>query len=242
MIKKLIYVLEDEENIRHLIRYNLETSGFRVRCFETGSLLFDALDDAACDLLLLDIMLPDTDGYEVLAKVRLDKRFINMPVIMLTAKKEELDKILGLEMGADDYITKPFSVREMTSRIKAVLRRTSKNPVVVASVLPERIEHMGIEILTASHQVKKDGKRLPLSLKEYQLLEILMSDPGRVFTRDVLLDKIWGYEYIGETRTVDVHIRYLRRHLGDNGPFFKYIDTVRGLGYKFIDSSEVSDV
>ncbi|MBN2557687.1 MAG: response regulator transcription factor [Clostridia bacterium] len=242
MNKKLIYVLEDEENIRHLIRYNLESSGFRVRCFETGSSLFSALEDAVCDLLLLDIMLPDTDGYEVLAKIRLDKRFCNMPVIMLTAKKEELDKILGLEMGSDDYITKPFSVREMTSRIKAVLRRASNNKVAADPVLPERIELMGIEILPVSHQVRKDGKRLPLSLKEYQLLEILMSAPGKVFTRDMLLDKIWGYEYIGETRTVDVHIRYLRRHLGDNGPDFKYIDTIRGLGYKFIDSPEASDV
>lgn len=233
MKKKLIYVLEDEKNIQHLIKYNLESSGFLVGCFDNGHDFFEAIRNKICDLLLLDIMLPDTDGYDVLAKLRLDTVFINLPVIMLTAKKEELDKVLGLEMGADDYITKPFSVREMTSRIKAVLRRTSRHKVETPSNLPETITYSGIQISPAKHLVIKDGEKLALSLKEYQLLELMMSDPGKVFTRDVLLDKIWGYDYFGETRTVDVHIRYLRRRLGDNGPDFKYIETVRGLGYKF---------
>ncbi|MDX1357511.1 MAG: response regulator transcription factor [Clostridia bacterium] len=233
MKKKLIYVLEDEKNIQQLIKYNLESSGFSVECYETGRAFFKAIEKKLCDLVLLDIMLPDTDGYDVLAKLRLDKDFINVPVIMLTAKKEELDKILGLEMGADDYITKPFSVREMTSRIKAVLRRTSRHTVKPPGGLPEKIEMHGIEVFPAKHIVKKDGEKLNLSLKEYQLLELMMSEPDKVFTRDVLLDKIWGYDYFGETRTVDVHIRYLRRRLGDNGPDFNYIETIRGLGYKF---------
>lgn len=233
MKKKLIYVLEDEKNIQQLIKYNLESSGFTVTCFETGLSLFKALSVKICDLLLLDIMLPDTDGYDVLTKLRLDSNFINLPVIMLTAKKEELDKILGLEMGADDYITKPFSVREMTSRIKAVLRRTSRHNITPTRDLPEKLNLKGIEIYPAKHLVTQDGEKLYLSLKEYQLLELMMSKPGKVFTRDVLLDKIWGYDYFGETRTVDVHIRYLRRKLGDNGPDFKYIETIRGLGYKF---------
>lgn len=233
MKKKSIYVLEDEKNIQQLIKYNLESSGFAVTCFDTGRTFFNALQTQKCDLLLLDIMLPDTDGYDVLARLRLDPEYINLPVIMLTAKKEELDKVLGLEMGADDYITKPFSVREMTSRIKAVLRRATRHAVNQPGNLPDRISLNGIEILPGEHIVTKDGEQLTLSLKEYQLLELMMSEPGKVFTRDVLLDKIWGYDYFGETRTVDVHIRYLRRRLGDNGPDFRYIDTVRGLGYKF---------
>lgn len=136
-------------------------------------------------------------------------------------------------MGADDYITKPFSVREMTSRIKAVLRRYSRHKVQISSNLPEKISLNGIEVNPSRHIVTKDGEKLTLSLKEYQLLEVMMLEPGKVFTRDVLLNKIWGYDYFGETRTVDVHIRYLRRKLGDNGPDFKYIETIRGLGYKF---------
>lgn len=233
MNKKSVYVLEDEENIQRLIVYNLESSGFIVKCFENGKRFFEALENELCDLILLDIMLPDTDGYDVLAKLKLNSSYINIPVIMLTAKNEELDKILGLEMGADDYITKPFSVRELTSRIKAVLRRTYRHEVSASPILPSVISLLGIEINPEKHSVLKNGTQLNLSLKEYQLLELLMSEPGKVFTRSVLLDKIWGYDYFGETRTVDVHIRYLRRELNDNGPDFKYIETVRGVGYKF---------
>ena len=233
MKKKLIYVLEDERNIQHLIKYNLESSGFTVNCFENGSSFFNGLNAKLCDLILLDIMLPDTDGYDVLAKLKLNAEHAHIPVIMLTARKEELDKVLGLEMGADDYITKPFSVRELTSRIKAVLRRTNSPSPTQQNELPGIIKHMDLEIYPEKHQVFKKGTPLSLSLKEYQLLELLMAEPGKVFTRDTLLNRIWGYDYYGETRTVDVHIRYLRRELGDNGPDFNYIETVRGLGYKF---------
>lgn len=233
MNKKLIYVLEDEKNIQQLITYNLESSGFIVKCFDNGKRFFESIEKELCDLLLLDIMLPDTDGYDVLAKLKLNSKYINIPVIMLTAKNEELDKVLGLEMGADDYITKPFSVRELTSRIKAVLRRASRHEVSNSPLTPTVISLHGIEINSEKHSVVKDGEQILLSLKEYQLLELLMSEPGKVFTRSVLLDKIWGYDYFGETRTVDVHIRYVRRHLNDNGPDFKYIEAVRGLGYKF---------
>ena len=234
MNKKTIYVLEDEKNIQHLIKYNLESSGFIVKCFSTGSDFFRQMDEAPCDLILLDIMLPDTDGLDVLARLRLKTEFSRIPVIMLTAKKEEFDKVLGLEMGADDYITKPFSVRELTSRIKAVLRRTSSPAAIGEESLQTLLKCRDIEIHGDRHQVFKSGKLLSLSLKEYMLLELLISNPGKVFTRENLLNNIWGYDYYGETRTVDVHIRYLRRKLDDNGPDFKYIDTVRGLGYKFI--------
>lgn len=233
MKKKLIYVLEDEKNIQQLIKYNLESSGFSVKCFDTGTKFFGEIKNEICDLLLLDIMLPDTDGYDVLAKLKLNSEYKNIPVIMLTAKNEEFDKILGLEMGSDDYITKPFSVREMTSRIKAVLRRSSRHEVPLMTETTSVINFKGIQIDSEKHSVFKDGKLLALSLKEYKLLELLISEPGKVFTRDILLDKIWGYDYYGETRTVDVHIRYLRQRLNDNGPDFKYIETVRGIGYKF---------
>lgn len=233
MKKKEIYVLEDAKNIQHLIKYNLELSGYIVKCFSTGTDFFQNLKENSFDLLILDIMLPDTDGYDVLAKLKVNPKLSLIPVIMLTAKKEELDKILGLEMGADDYITKPFSVRELTSRIKAVLRRSESSTHKNDDILPGLIKHMDLEIHTEKHLVYQSGKLISLSLKEYQLLALLMSDPGKVFTRDTLLNKIWGYDYYGETRTVDVHIRYLRRELGDNSPDFSYIETVRGLGYKF---------
>ncbi len=233
MKKKYIYILEDEKNIQRLIAYNLNSSGFSTKSFETGSDFFTAMEEFPCDLLLLDIMLPDTDGYDVLTKIRLDSRFVNLPVIMLTAKKEELDKILGLEMGADDYITKPFSVRELTSRIKAVLRRSSRHTLSSYTNLPEKLNHLDIEINPEKHLVTQRGKEISLTLKEYSLLVLMMSEPGKVFTREILLDKIWGYDYFGGTRTVDVHISYLRKNLSDNGPDFNYIETIRGVGYKF---------
>ncbi len=234
MKKKMIFVLEDEKNIQHLIKYNLESSGYEVICFSTGFEFLKFLKENTCDLILLDIMLPDTDGFDILSKLKRNGKNSQIPVIMLTAKKEELDKILGLEMGADDYITKPFSVRELTSRIKAVLRRSMQNLPDDNQVSGNEIRNLDIVMYKDKHQVFKSGSLIDLSLKEYQLLETLMSDPGKVFTRDVLLNKIWGYDYYGETRTIDVHIRYIRRKLGDNGPEFKYIDTVRGIGYKFI--------
>ncbi|MBN1623250.1 MAG: response regulator transcription factor [Clostridia bacterium] len=232
MTKKRVYVLEDEINIQHLIKYNLDSSGFATSCFTTGRELFNDLQDCICDLLILDIMLPDTDGYEVLSGLKKNPDYSQIPVIMLTAKKEELDKVLSLEMGADDYITKPFSVRELTSRVRAVLRRTSMTANDAEHRDSGVIRHFDIEINKEKHQVLKSGQMINLSLKEYGLLELMMSEPGKVFSRDKLLNKIWGYDYYGETRTVDVHIRYLRRKLNDNGPDFKYIDTVRGLGYK----------
>ena len=157
MKKKLIYVLEDEKNIQHLIKYNLENSGFNVNCFTTSAVFFQKLNENTCDLLILDIMLPDTDGYDVLAKLKLNNKFANIPVIMLTAKKEEFDKILGLEMGADDYVTKPFSVRELISRVKAVLRRTNSPSPKEPSSLSGIIKHMDLEIHPDKHQVVKSG-------------------------------------------------------------------------------------
>lgn len=232
MNNKSIFILEDEANIRHLVEYNLELAGFNVAGFGTGRDFFEAFEKSGCDMVLLDIMLPDTDGFSVLADIRKSGKYSKTPVLMLTAKKDEVDKVLGLEMGADDYITKPFGVRELVSRVKAVLRRSVQYPPDAGSPSHESIKVGNLELFPGLHKVEKSGVEINLSLKEYQLLKMLMSEPGKVFTRDVLLDRIWGYDYFGETRTVDVHIRYLRRKLDDDGPDFKYIDTVRGVGYK----------
>ena len=167
------------------------------------------------------------DGYDICKEIRKDSVIANIPVIMITAKGEEVDKILGLELGADDYITKPFSIRELIARVKALIRRTS-------SSMPDHIyKFSNISIDFNKHEILKDDTKIDLTLKEFELLEILIKNKGRVMTRDFLLDKIWGYEYIGETRTVDVHIRHLRQKVEDDDKSPKYIETVRGIGYRF---------
>ena len=180
------------------------------------------------NLILLDLMIPGKDGYDVCKDIRSNSEIRNTPIIMLTAKSEELDKILGLELGADDYITKPFSVRELLARVKAVLRRFSisepESNILVFGNLTADFD---------KREILVNDKKLDLTLKEFELLEILIRNKGKILTRDTLLDKIWGYEYIGETRTVDVHIRYLRKkiELDDKNP--KLIETIRGVGYRF---------
>ena len=172
-------------------------------------------------------MLPGMDGYDVCKEIRKESTLSKTPIIMITAKSEEFDKILGLELGADDYITKPFSIRELLARVKAVLRRT-------AMQYEEKACKFGnISINFEKHEVLKEDKKVDLTLKEFELLEILVKNKGRVMTREFLLDKIWGYEYIGETRTVDVHIRHLRKKLEDDDKNPKFIQTVRGIGYRF---------
>ncbi|RXM58874.1 response regulator [Clostridium tetani] len=227
MSQDKILIVDDEEHIRELLRYNLEKEGYKIFCAENGKEALEIAKEKKPTLILLDVMLPQMDGYDVCKEIRKDNSISTTPIIMITAKGEELDKVLGLELGADDYITKPFSIRELIARIKAVLRRT----LLKSTEEPFKFE--GLKMDFEKHEVMKDGEKVDLTLKEFQLLEILIKNEGRVLTREYLLDKIWGYEYIGETRTVDVHIRHLRQKVEDDDKNPKYIETIRGVGYRF---------
>lgn len=225
----MIYMLEDEEGIRNFVIYALNSSGFEAEGFETPSALREAMDRELPELLLLDRMLPEEDGLTVLKKLRSAPATRKLPVIMLTAKGSELDKVEGLDSGADDYIAKPFGTLELISRIKALLRRT-------ADVSPgaEKLELGSICVYPSKHEVFADGEKVVLTLKEYDLLLMLMKHRGEVFSRESLLREIWGYDYAGESRTVDVHIRTLRQKLGSCGDM---IETIRGVGYKAGDGT-----
>lgn len=206
-----------------MVVYTLNQSGFEATGFALPSEMFKALAKQRCQLLLLDIMLPEKDGITVLKEIRSRKDTENIPVVMLTAKGSEYDKVIGLDSGADDYITKPFGMMELVSRVKAVLRRTKpKNNV-------ETIQIDDLTIIPKSHIVKVKDQEIALTMKEYELLLLLSRHPGQVFSRDDLLEKIWGYAFDKENRTVDVHIRTLRVKLKECGG---YIETVRGVGYK----------
>ena len=221
----LIYIVEDDEGIRELVTYALKKEGFEVVGFESGKEVFEQKPP---DLYILDIMLPGEDGYTILKKIRTMVSTKDIPVIMTTAKGTEFDKVKGLDLGADDYLVKPFGMMEMISRIKAVLRRTSNQ---------EQETHLTIKNLSLdakNYTVRNNGQKIELTLKEFDLLSLLMLNPGRVFTRQKLLDKVWGEHFIGETRTVDVHIGTLRMKLGDASHLIK---TVRGVGYRL----EVTD-
>ena len=228
MANEKILVVDDEEHILELISFNLTNNGYKVIKANNGIDAVRLAIEEKPNLILLDLMIPGKDGYDVCREVRSNSEIRNIPIIMLTAKSEELDKILGLELGADDYITKPFSVRELLARVKAVLRRFSvvepESSVLVFGNLKADFEKREIHV--------KD-KKLDLTLKEFELLEILIRNKGKILTRDTLLDKIWGYEYIGETRTVDVHIRYLRKKVEEDDKNPKLIETIRGVGYRF---------
>ena len=219
----MIYCVEDDDNIRELVIYTLETTGLKARGFADGSAFMEALAFDTPELILLDIMLPGDDGLEVLKKLKSTSKPKGMPVIMVTAKGAEYDKVVGLDSGADDYVTKPFGMMELVSRIKAVLRRSGK--------VEDRMdmETSGVHVDVKKHEVTVDGKEISLTLKEFELLEKLMRNQGIVLTRDQLLTEIWGYDFDGETRTVDVHIRTLRQKLGEKG---EIIQTVRGVGYR----------
>jgi len=227
MAEEKILIVDDEEHIQELIKFNLENNGYKVLCAGNGNEAVKIARTEIPNLILLDLMLPGMDGYDVCKEIRRDNEISNMPIIMITAKGEELDKILGLELGADDYITKPFSVRELLARVKAVLRRTAIQP------LDKSFRFGNIIVDFDKHEAIKENKKIDLTLKEFELLEILIKNRGRVMTRDHLLDKVWGYEYIGETRTVDVHIRHLRQKVEENDKNPQFIETVRGIGYRF---------
>lgn len=219
----MIFCVEDDHAIRDLMIYTLNAAGFEAKGFSDGAYLFDALEEELPQLIMLDIMLPGEDGIAILKRLRSSTVTAEIPVIMATAKGTEYDKIIGLDLGADDYLSKPFGMMEMVSRVKAVLRRTKPRQ-------DSRILHVGrLELNLGQHTVSADGERIVLTLKEYQLLRAFMDNPGRVFTRDKLLQSVWDSGYAGETRTVDVHIGTLRSKLG---PYGDYIETVRGVGYR----------
>ena len=219
----MIYCVEDDDNIRELVIYTLETTGLKAQGFAEGTSFMEALAFDTPELILLDIMLPGEDGLELLHKLKHSSKTKDIPVIMVTAKGAEYDKVIGLDSGADDYVTKPFGMMELVSRIKAVLRRSGKSQDKVD------LEVGGVKVNVKKHEVTVDGRPVTLTLKEFELLERLMRNQNIVLTRDQLLEDIWGYDFDGETRTVDVHVRTLRQKLGEKG---NMIETVRGVGYR----------
>ena len=219
----MIFCVEDDGNIRELVVYTLNTTGMEARGFENGSELMKALASEMPELVLLDIMLPGEDGLSILKKLKSSSKTKQIPVIMVTAKGAEYDVVKGLDAGADDYVTKPFGIMELVSRIKAVLRRTKTEQ----SLDVYEVEKLKMDL--KKHKVKVDGETVVLTLKEFELLKRLMMHQNIVLTRDRLLEEVWGYEFAGETRTLDVHIRSLRQKLGTAG---ELIQTVRGVGYQ----------
>ena len=217
----MIWCVEDDPSIRDIEVYALQSTGFEARGFETGDRFWEALQLSQPDLVLLDVMLPGTDGVEILGKMRSDSRFREIPVIMATAKGSEFDKIQSLDLGADDYLVKPFGMMEMVSRVKAVLRRYRRSQPSYALD--------GLVLNPQAHTVTLDGERIMLTYKEYELLKLFLSHPGTAFTREQLLQEVWDSDYLGETRTVDMHIRTLRQKLGTRSHL---IETVRNVGYR----------
>ncbi len=220
----MIFCVEDDAGIRDLMIYTLNASGFRAVGFENAKEFYTALADTVPELIMLDIMLPGEDGISILKRLKADARTADIPVIMATAKGNEYDKVIGLDLGADDYLAKPFGMMEMASRVRAVLRRSGR-----AVEKQQLIRVGGLEMNLGEHIVTADGIRVQLTLKEFELLRTFMTNPGRAFTREQLLSSVWCEDFLGETRTVDVHVGTLRQKLGSCG---KYIRTVRGVGYR----------
>jgi len=221
----MIYLLEDDTSIQKFVSYALKNAGYDVKGFETPSAFWDAMKKQMPELLLLDVMLPEEDGIAVLNKLRAKSDTKKLPVIMLTAKGTEYDRIIGLDSGADDYVAKPFSIMELISRIKAVLRRSGAED----GEKSEEYQVDNVYVCVTKHVVKVDGNEVKLTYKEFELLAMLMKHKEKVFNREEILEKIWGYDFDGENRTVDVHVRTLRTKLGEGGHI---IETVRGIGYK----------
>lgn len=220
----MIFCVEDDAGIRDLMIYTLNASGFRAVGFENAKEFYTALADTVPELIMLDIMLPGEDGISILKRLKADARTADIPVIMATAKGNEYDKVIGLDLGADDYLAKPFGMMEMASRVRAVLRRSGR-----AAEKQQLIRVGSLEMDLNEHSVTADGIRVQLTLKEFELLHTFMTNPGRAFTREQLLSSVWCEDFLGETRTVDVHVGTLRQKLGSCG---KYIRTVRGVGYR----------
>ena len=222
----MIYCLEDDSSIREMIVYTLQSYGFEAQGFDRPSAFWKAIENESPDLLLLDIMLPEEDGLSILKRLRANSATMQLPILLLTAKGTEYDTVVGLDSGADDYLAKPFGIMELLARIRALLRRAEK----VTDSKQQEYSVGSLYLNTAYHIVTDNGREVTLTNKEYNLLLLLLEHPGIVFTRDQLLDRIWGYSFDGESRTVDVHIRTLRAKLGASGDL---IETVRGIGYKF---------
>ena len=223
-----ILIIEDEEHIVELIKFNLESNGYKVSYAFNGRDGIKRVEMEKPDLVLLDLMLPEIDGIDVCNRIKNNRELKQIPIIMLTAKSSETDKIIGLEIGADDYMTKPFSIRELLTRIKVILRRY-QNTQPFKDTGKIVVEDLTIDI--DKHEVNRGDVTFQLTLKEFELLKILAENRGKVLSRNFLLDEIWGYDYFGETRTVDVHIRHLRSKIESDSDY-KYIETVRGVGYK----------
>lgn len=219
----MIYLLEDDESIRSFVEYALNNSGLESRGFEKPSDFWKGIGEKIPSLVILDVMLPEEDGLEVLKKLRNRSETRKVPVIMLTAKDSEYDKVIGLDSGADDYVSKPFGMMELISRIKALIRRTADE------TKKDEYTVDGLYVCPSKHIVRANGNDVVLTYKEFELLCLLISNRGTVFNRDQILQRIWGFEFDGENRTVDVHIRTLRTKLGECG---KLVETVRGIGYK----------
>ena len=217
-----IYIVEDDVNIREIERYALKNSGYHVEEFECGADLFKRLESKVPALILLDIMLPNEDGLDILTKIRADKNTAKVPIIMVTAKTSELDKVKGLDLGADDYISKPFGVMELISRVKALLRRTTN------AQEESQIAYGNILVDNDKHAVYVDGNLCELTYKEFELFKYLVINKGIVLSRDKIMNQVWGFDYEGESRTVDMHIKTLRQKLGEAG---SHIKTVRNVGY-----------
>ena len=220
----MIYFVEDDSSIRELVCYTLENAGYETSGFEKPSEFWKALEERSPRLVLLDIMLPEEDGLQILKKLRAMPKMSRVPIMMITAKGTEYDKVIGLDYGADDYLPKPFGMMELIARVRALLRRAE------AGSQTRDYKTGQLEISPSEHYVKLRGEEISLTLKEFELLLLLVEKQGRPFTRDQILTKVWGYGFDGENRTVDVHIRSLRQKLGDYG---KMIETVRGIGYRF---------
>ena len=226
-IKQKVLVVDDEDNIRMLVRFNLEKAGYEVFEAEDGRKAVEIAVDLTPDIVLLDLMLPGIDGLEVCRNLKRNPRTAALPIIMLTAKNDEIDRVIGLELGADDYMTKPFSQRELVARIKAVLRRSN-----VLAGNGEELVLGRLRMNFSQYEAWLDDEKLELTPKEYEMLKLLAENAGKVFSREQLLEKIWGYEYFGDTRTVDVHVRHLRAKLERVPEMAEAIETVRGVGYK----------
>ncbi|HYH02935.1 MAG TPA: response regulator transcription factor [Bacillota bacterium] len=224
-----IAIIEDESNIVELVKYNLDREGYHTISANNGKKGLELVRQELPDLVILDLMMPEMDGITVCKQLRSDSQTKNIPIIILTAKSEEADRVLGLEMGADDYVTKPFSPRELVARVRAVLRRSGN----VGEEEVEIIEIGDIKMDLRQHLARVRNEEVELTPKEFDFLKLLLLNPGRAFTREFLLEHLWGYEYFGDTRTVDVHVRRLRQKIETDPADPIYLETVRGVGYRF---------
>ncbi len=227
-----LVLVDDDANLRHTLGYTLRQEGFEVISAEDGERGLEMFRQSRPDVVVLDVMLPKLDGFEVCRRIR---RESDVPILMLTARDTELDKVVGLELGADDYLAKPFSTRELVARVRALLRRTRQAVAPVG----ERLESEGLLLDAGRHRVTLDSREIALKPKEFDLLAFFMAHPGQVFGREQLLASVWGYDFAGDSRTVDTHVKTLREKLGDDAERPHWIDTVRGVGYRFREISPV---